>query len=227
MFRRKPVDLVEDTLAESGETVVPTSLDPQDAPEDEAAPSARPGRVPEDQERRSKAYTPKKGEATPKRVVSRRRPVAPPADRKEALRRARARQRTQREEQRQGMMAGDEKYLMLRDRGPIRRLARDVVDSRRNAATFFFIGLFVVLIGSNRTFPVPVQAGANALFVVLFAATVIDSVLVVRKVRRLAAQRFPNETTGMRFLGFYIVMRTVSFRRMRVPKPQVKVGEKV
>jgi hypothetical protein len=215
MFRRKPVDLVEDSLADSADNLVPSSLEPEDAAEDEAIV------------RRSKAYTPKKGEATPKRVVSRRRPVAAPADRKEALRRARVRQRSQREEQRQGMMAGDEKYLMPRDRGAIRRLARNVVDSRRNAATFFFIGLFVVLIGSNRTFPPAVQAGANALFVVLFGATAIDSVLLVRRVRRLAAQRFPKETEGARGLGFYIVMRTISFRRLRVPKPQVKVGEKV
>lgn len=215
MFRRKPVDLVEDALADSDEPVVPDSLDAEDEPEEEATP------------RRSKAYTPKKGEATPKRVVTRRRPVTAPADRKEALRRARARQREQREETRRGMMSGDEKYLMPRDRGPIRRLARNVVDSRRNAATFFFIGLFVVLIGSNRNFPVAVQAGANALFVVLFAATAIDSVLLVRKVRRMGRERFPKETDGYRGLGFYIVMRTVSFRRMRVPKPQVKVGEKI
>lgn len=178
-------------------------------------------------ERRSKAYTPKKGEATPKRVSVVRRPDAPAGNRKEALKRTRDRQRQERVESRERMMAGDEKYLMPRDKGPVRRLARDVVDSRRNAATFFFVGLFVVLIGTGQGFPQAVRIAANTLFLVLFAATAIDTYLIVRRIKLLARDRFPKDAQGARGLYFYVVMRTISFRRLRVPKPQVKVGDKI
>ncbi len=178
--------------------------------------------------RASKAYTPKKGEATPKRASATvRRPEAPATDRKEALKRARIRQREERTEAREKMMAGEERYLLPRDKGPIRRLARNVVDSRRNAATFFFIGLFVVLLGTSRGFPDYIRIGANTLFLVLFAATLIDTLLIVRRIRILARERYPKETQGLRGLFFYVVMRTISFRRLRVPKPQVNIGDKV
>jgi Protein of unknown function (DUF3043) len=205
LFRRKEADLVQDQAAEV------------DDPADEAGPV-----------RQSRAYTPKKGEATPKRasgVV--RRPEPPAANRKEALKRARTRQREERGEARERMMAGEEKYLMPRDKGPVRRLARDVVDSRRNAATFFFVGLFVVLLGTSKGFPTQVRIAANTLFLVLFAATIIDSYLIVRRVKGLAQTRFPKEAGNLRGIYFYVVMRSISFRRLRVPKPQVKVGDKI
>jgi hypothetical protein len=204
LFRRKESDLIQDQVDEN-----------EDAADDGAV-------------RQSKAYTPKKGEATPKRAsASVRRPEPPAANRKEALRRARERQREERTEARQKMMAGDEKYLLPRDKGPVRRIARDVVDSRRNAATFFFIGLFVVLLGTSRGFPQQVRIAANTLFLVLFAATLIDTFLIVRRVKKLVAERHPKETQGLRGMYFYIIMRTISFRRLRVPKPRVKVGDKI
>jgi hypothetical protein len=206
LFRRKSPELAQDQLAEV---------------DDSAQAESEPVRL-------SKAYTPKKGEATPKRPsAATRRPEPPAANRKEALRRARVRQREERGEARDRMMAGDERYLLPRDKGPVRRLARDVVDSRHNAATYFFVGLFVVLLGTSRGFPEPVRIGANTLFLVLFAATVIDTFLIVQRVKSLAKQRFPKETQGWRGLYFYVAMRTISFRRLRVPKPQVKVGQKV
>lgn len=202
LFRRKPAELPD---VEEDETPVVTD------------PVIRP----------TKAYTAPKGEATPRRAAVGRRPEPPAADRKEALKRARERQRAERVEARRGMEAGEEKYLLPRDRGQIRALARDVVDSRRNAASFFFIGLLLVLVGSNKGFPVQVQIAANTLFFVLFAATAIDSVILDRKVKKLAAERFPKDTTGARGLFLYIVMRTLNFRRLRIPKPRVKIGDKV
>ena len=38
------------------------------------------------------------------------------------------------------MRAGDERYLLARDRGPERALVRDIVDSRRTVGTCFFGG---------------------------------------------------------------------------------------
>lgn len=39
--------------------------------------------------------------------------------------------------QREAMASGDERYLPVRDKGPVRRFARDYVDSRWCVAEFF------------------------------------------------------------------------------------------
>jgi uncharacterized MAPEG superfamily protein len=200
MFRRKPADLATE------EPVV-----------DEPALSTL-----------SKSYTPKKGEATPKRVVAGRRQVeAPPTDRKEALRRSREKDRETRAQQREGMMSGDPRYLMARDRGPAKALARDIVDSRFNVGTFFIVALFVILVGSTRAMPASVQAGANLLFLFMVLAFVVDTLFLFRKIRKLVGERLPKETVRWGALYRYAIMRTLSFRRIRVPKPRVKVGDRI
>jgi hypothetical protein len=175
-----------------------------------------------------KSYTPKKGEATPKRVINGRRPVAPaPANRKEALKRAREKQRQDRMEQRAGMMAGDPRYLSARDRGPIRALARDVIDSRINVGTIFIFVLIAILIGSLQSMPGTVQAAANLLFLFMIVALLVDSAFVIRKVRKLARERHPDASERWGSLYFYTIMRSISFRFMRVPKPRVKIGQRI
>ena len=42
-------------------------------------------------------------------------------------------------ERREKMMAGEDDYLLPRDKGPVRRFARDIVDSRRISV----LGLFM------------------------------------------------------------------------------------
>jgi hypothetical protein len=175
-----------------------------------------------------RSLTPKKGEATPKRPSANRRVAEPvPANRKEAAARTRDRSRQLREESRRGMMAGDERYLLPKDKGPVRRLARNVVDSRFNVATVLFFGLFVILFLSMGFFPPAVRSLANGALLFLMLATLFDNFLVVRKVRKLAAERIPKETQGMRGLYFYTLMRGISIRRLRIPKPQVKVGDQI
>ena len=200
MFRRKPADVAVE------EPVVDDELAEQSLP---------------------RGYTPKKGEATPKRVVTGRRVVgAAPADRKEALRRSREKDKETRAQQREGMMNGDPRYLMARDRGPVRALARDVVDSRFNVGTWFIIALFVILVGSTRAMPPAVQAGANLLFLFMVLAFVVDAVFLCRRISKLAKERLPKEQVSRGVYG-YAIMRTLSFRRLRVPKPRVQVGDKI
>jgi hypothetical protein len=176
----------------------------------------------------SKSYTPKKGEATPKRVAAGRRLVgAPPADRKEALRRSRDKDRETRNEQREGMMKGDPRYLMKRDQGPDRAIARDVVDSRFNVGSLFLVALFIILIGSTRAMPTSVQFGANLLFLFMIFAFVVDGFFLCRRIRKLVRERLPKQDVRWAGLYGYAVMRTLSFRRIRVPRPRVKVGDKI
>lgn len=203
LFRRKPTDLVADATA-----TVSTDEEP-------AAP-------------RPKGYTPSKkelGVATPKRSNTQRRVAEPaPANRREAYKAMRARQREERAEAAAGMRAGDERYLLPRDRGPERALVRNVVDSRRTVGTWFFAGALIVLIGSSTAMPIAVQVASNIIWAVLALAVVLDSILIARKIKRLVRARFPKTTQRMGSLYLYGIMRALTFRRMRVPKPQVSLG---
>jgi hypothetical protein len=179
----------------------------------------------------SKAYTPSKhdlGQVTPKRRETVRRTIEkPPADRKEQAKRLREKSRQERAEARAGQLAGDQKYLLPRDRGGERALVRDIVDSRRTIGTWFFGLTFVVmLIGFNRALNPSIYLAANLLFLLFALATAVDSYLITRRVQKLVTERFPKTEQRMRSLYFYAIMRGISFRFIRNPKPKVKPGAK-
>ncbi len=165
------------------------------------------------------------GKVTPKRSTNARKVSAPPANRREASAQTREANRRQRLEQRAAMMEGADWALMPRDKGPERKLARDVVDSRRNVSSYFFYVMIVILVlsvaaGRNGTLAV----GADALFLLVVVASAIDGFFLVRRVKLAVRDRLPNSST--KGLAFYSMMRALSFRKMRVPKPQVQLGEK-
>jgi hypothetical protein len=208
LFRRKSTDLVSDA------TTTVTA---------EAEQSATP---------KPKAYTPSKkelGVATPKRTSAQRRhdKAQAPANRREAYKQMRERQKAERAEASAGMRAGDERYLLARDRGPERALVRNIVDAKRTAGTWFFAGAIIVFIGSTGQMPPVVQLAANLLWAILAIAVIIDSVLIARRVKKLVTQRFPETKQRLGSLYLYGIMRGLTFRRMRVPKPQVELGDKV
>ena len=199
--------------------------------------SAEPAEAPAEEPAQSevslgKRQTPSKrdlGKTTPKRTVAGRRVAEPPAaNRREAAKKMRERQRAERLEAREGMANGDERFLLPRDKGPERKLVRDIVDSRRTIGTFFFGTTFVVmLVGFNRNLNPSIYFAANALFGVMAVATAIDSFLISRTIKRLVKERFPASTERLGRLYFYAIMRAISFRFIRNPKPQVKVGASV
>ena len=182
-----------------------------------------------------------KGRPTPKRDANRRGPVAPaPMTTAEARRRRRQTQLTRAErrevravqrermtDNRQRMMAGEEAYLLPRDKGPVRRYARDVVDSRRNLLGLFMpfaFGLIFVMLGV----PSPrIQMLISPLIFGLMFIMAIDGFLVGRRVNKLVDQKFPKNTESRWRLGFYAASRASQLRRMRAPRPQVKRGERL
>ena len=195
---------------------------------EEAAPEPE---VPVETEVRPKGRTLSKrelGQETKKRPSANpRRPDPPPADRKEALKRSREKAREDRAERRAAMMAGDDRYLLARDKGPERAMVRDVVDRRLTIGTWFFGGALVVLIGSSTAMPPIVQVVSNIAWAALALGTLIDSVLLGREVKKKVGERFPKSEQRMTSLYLYAAMRGLTFRRLRIPKPRVKVGEKV
>ncbi|SCG46415.1 Protein of unknown function [Micromonospora humi] len=199
LFRRKPADLVEDSV-----TTVTT---------DEESAAARP-----------RGYTPSKkelGVTTPKRPTAGRRPTAPAR----ALTKEEARE--QRRAARAESAAEFRREGGPRDRGPERLLARNVVDSRRTIGTWFFGGALIVLVGSNQAMPPIVRLLSNVLWGALALGVLVDSVLISRKIKKLVRERFPKSTEKLGSLYFYAIMRSITFRRMRAPAPRVAIGEKI
>ncbi|MFT3715507.1 MAG: DUF3043 domain-containing protein [Gordonia sp. (in: high G+C Gram-positive bacteria)] len=190
-----------------------------------------------------KGATPGKGRPTPKRREAQNRkrgPVAPPpmtraearARRKEQKqtltkderKELRAQRNQQRSEQREKMLAGDDKYLPARDRGPVRAYARDIVDSRRNLAGLFMPVAILVLAAAM----VPKLAVYMNLALMLFIVLMLlDATYLGRKVNKAVREKFPDTTdTGFR-LGLYAAIRSMQLRMMRAPKPRVRPGDKV
>ena len=193
-----------------------------------------------------RARTAPKGKPTPKRSeASRRRgPVAPaPMTSAEARKRRKelrgpklsreerkiqkAERRSEMSVRREKMMAGDDAYLLPRDKGPVRRYVRDVVDARRNLLGLFMPAALAMIFIMLAVPSVQVQALISPAMLVLVLVMVIDGFFLGRKVNRMADAKFPDNTeTGWK-LGFYAASRASQLRRMRAPKPQVERGATV
>lgn len=173
-----------------------------------------------------------KGRPTPKRSDAQRRrraPVTAPKNRKEAARAAKAQTRQARAAYRTALRTGDERHLPPRDAGPVRRYVRDIVDARRNAGNYvLFTALGIVLVSMlSSAVPAlrPLQYGVAVAYPVMFLYIVLDSVVLVRLVKRKVAAAFPGES--LKGLGGYAVLRTFQMRRLRLPPAKVNIGDKV
>jgi hypothetical protein len=171
-----------------------------------------------------------KGRPTPKRSEAQGRrsgPVPPPpTTRKEAYKRMREQQAAGRGSAREAAARGDDSALPARDRGPVRRLVRDIVDARRNAGSFFLVVAALVLIGYFIPNPA-VQGYTVFVWLAFFLLIIVDSYFLGRRIRKLVNERFPNHKESMRSLVWYGVSRATMIRRWRFPKPQVAQNAEV
>ncbi|MEV0031034.1 DUF3043 domain-containing protein [Nocardia sp. NPDC050793] len=186
--------------------------------------------------------TPGKGRPTPKRREAqgkRRGPVAPaPLTAKEARARRKATRGTKEErkaasaerrlaaqDRRARMLAGEDKYLLPRDQGPVRAYVRDLVDARRNLVGLF-MPMALVLIMSMFAAP-GLQTIVTLAMLVMMLFMIIEGVILGRIVNNRVSERFPENTdTGFR-LGWYAFVRASQIRKMRAPKPRVGPGDAV
>ncbi|MFD0379028.1 MULTISPECIES: DUF3043 domain-containing protein [unclassified Streptomyces] len=167
-----------------------------------------------------------KGRPTPKRAVAqsqRKAVVASTGNRKEDARRARERRREEMARQREALANGDERYLPTRDKGPVRRFVRDFVDSRYSVAEMF-LPLAVIILVLSMIRVNSIQTVALTLWLVVIVLIVLDSIGLAFRLRKALNERFPNEPR--RGAVAYGLMRTLQMRRLRLPKPQVKRGER-
>lgn len=165
-----------------------------------------------------------KGRPTPKRSeaqTQRRKAVTAPTDRKAATRQARDTRRAEMAKQREALAGGDERYLPVRDKGPVRKYTRDYVDSRYRVAEFFLPLAVLILVMSIIA---SLQSLSLLLWLIVIVAIVVDSAITGFRLRANLRKRFPDQNTKGAMA--YGLMRTLQMRRLRLPKPQVQRGSK-
>lgn len=180
-----------------------------------------------------RSQTAGKGRPTPSRRQAqgkRRGPVAPaPKTQREAFKRQKALggskedRRAAREDRTKRMAAGDDRVLPVRDRGPVRMYARDIVDSRRHLMGLFMplaLVVFVFIVVPNPT----VQSIGSVFCMIMLLTMALEGVLLGRQVISRVRARFPDETVKGFGIGWYAFTRATQVRRLRMPKPRVQPG---
>ncbi|HEY0637708.1 MAG TPA: DUF3043 domain-containing protein [Pseudonocardiaceae bacterium] len=172
-----------------------------------------------------------KGRPTPKRrdAENRRRgPVAPPPrTQREAFRRMRGNKderRAERAERRERMLSGDDKYLLPRDRGPVRAYVRDLVDSRWHLMGLFMPLAGVVLLTIFVQDPA-IQSAISLLTMAMLAVMVVETLFLGRYINQKVRAKFPNENIRPAGLTFYAFTRATMLRRLRTPRPRLARGQ--
>ena len=190
--------------------------------------------------RRTKTETtPLPAEPTPETGVQKKGRPTPSRKEAEAARKARAKvPRTRKEmaaaqkasrgessaQVRQAMRTGDDRYLPARDKGPVRRFIRDYVDARFSFIELLIPLMLVVLIlgwTGNST----VTSYANLAMLSVFLLIIVDLLRLRFRLKREITTRFPDAST--KGTTYYAVARSMQMRFMRLPKAQVKVGQKL
>lgn len=165
-----------------------------------------------------------KGRPTPSRKVAQAanaRPIVGSQD-KELRKQQRQQQNEARERARAGMMAGDERYLTQRDRGPQRRFVRDYVDARWSAGELLIPVMVTFLVVAM--FPGWVQVYGVFFVWAFLLFAIVDAFALTFILKKKLTEKFGegNVQPGFKWYG---AMRAMQFRMLRMPKPQVKRRE--
>jgi hypothetical protein len=145
-------------------------------------------------------------------------------DKKAASRQLRERRLEQNTRMREAMKSGDERYLPARDQGKVRKFIRDRVDSRLSAAEFLLPLLIAIMVLTYSGNPTLNRFG-QSLWLVTILLVALDTTLLVFRLKRDLRKRFPDESH--KGATFYGILRAMQLRFLRLPKPQVKLGQKL
>ncbi len=181
------------------------------------------------------APTPKQRDKAPQRG-----PVAPPPmTQREAIKRSKVQTKPMTKDERKAagavrreqMMRGDDNAVLPRDRGPVRRYVRNLVDSRRNLAGLILpvaVLSFVSLLVQNAQIAILLPA----VLMIFLIAAIIDGVISGRQINRKVRAKFPNgDPTKLSMksfqIGYYAFQRAMLPRRWRAPRATYKPGDAV
>lgn len=172
------------------------------------------------------AVTAGKGRPTPKRSEAerRRRYQLSAEDRKAAGKQSRTRDRAERARKTEAMRRGEEWALPAKDKGQVRALARDYVDSKRRFSEFYMYGLVVLLFLLFLHSSV-IQTVLPVVLIVMVLIMAGEGFWIGSRVAKLANERYPGQST--RGIKMYSGMRALQIRQLRFPKPRVKPGAQI
>jgi hypothetical protein len=115
------------------------------------------------------------------------------------------------------MLTGEEANMPAQHRGPQRRFVRDVVDSRRNVAEFFFPAALVLMVIAlvMPFFSASLYSVASIVLLVMLwggiIGCVIDGFILRNRLKKVVPERFGD-------------MRALQIRRWRLPRPMIDRG---
>jgi hypothetical protein len=125
---------------------------------------------------------------------------------------------------RQGMRNGEERYLLPRDKGPVRRFIRDFIDARFSFIELIIPLLIITMIMGYSGNPRLASIG-NALLFGSIVLVVMDMAFMRFRLRRQLAARFPD--APLKGTTYYALTRAMQMKFMRLPKPKVKIGQEL
>jgi Protein of unknown function (DUF3043) len=174
-----------------------------------------------------------KGKPTPKRSEverARRQPyAAPPADKagkKVYADQQRDRRRTEQRRRMDATRKGEEWALAAKDRGAVRALARDYVDSRRLIVSeYILFGVVVLIIAIFALGQTKSSSLILYIEIAILGIIAMESLYHGAAVTRLAKQRLPGEST--KGIAWYIAKRSLRLRASRVPPARVPRGSSI
>lgn len=143
-----------------------------------------------------------------------------PQDKKEAARLRKQRRAEGNAKMRAGMKTGEERFLPARDKGPVKRFVRDWIDARLCIAELLLPLLLLITITGSFN-----QRLSTGLWTATLLLVLMDTSLLVFRLRRELRRRFPDQST--KGAVGYAILRSLQLRFIRLPKTQVKLGSKL
>ncbi len=147
-----------------------------------------------------------------------------PRNRKELAKAQRAARSESSQSVRAAMKAGDERYYLPRDKGPVRRFIRDFVDSRFSFIELM-IPLLIVTMVLGYSGNTQLRSIGNTVLMGTILLVAMDMFFLRFRLRRTLAQRFPDEP--VKGTTYYAVTRALQMKFMRLPKAKVKIGQEL
>ena len=180
-----------------------------------------------DQKKDSSAKDVGKGRATPTRKEREAANLKPLVGNrsKESRDSARIAQREARLKSRAAMMAGDERYLLGRDKGPQRKIAREIIDGRYTLIEGLMPLMIVFLLVTSVT---PVSANNIITLVMLIALVVvsIEATLMHKMITTRIRDKMGADAKVQKGTWFYVFTRGMQPRPLRIPKPAPRKKKK-
>lgn len=161
-----------------------------------------------------------KGRATPTRKEREAANIKPLVGNKSKEARAsnRIQQRDSRLKARAAMMAGDDKYLLGRDQGLQRKIAREVIDGRYTLIEGLMPLMVLFLVVTSVT-PAAANNIITLVMIIALVVVTVEATFMHRIISSRIKEKLGGATKLQKGTWFYVFTRGMQPRPLRIPKP--------